>query len=233
MVYDGAMGTNIQKHALTLDDYWGKEGCNELLVLSRPDVIRQIHADFFAAGSDVVETDSFGSASIVLAEYELQDRARELNVAAARLARQVAEEYSTPEKPRFVAGSMGPTTKLPSLGHISYDDMAASYREQASALIEGGVDILLVETCQDLLQVRIALAACTDAIKAEVERGDRHDVAGVRDWRGAGGAGGVSARRHRVELRHRAGRNERCGALPVPELNSANQHSTERRVAAE
>jgi 5-methyltetrahydrofolate--homocysteine methyltransferase len=116
----------------------------------------------------------------VLAEYELEDRARELNVAAARLAREVADQYSTPEKPRFVAGSMGPTTKLPSLGHISYDDMAASYREQASALIEGGVDLLLVETCQDLLQVRIALAACTDAIKAEVERGGRRVVLQVQ-----------------------------------------------------
>jgi 5-methyltetrahydrofolate--homocysteine methyltransferase len=173
LVYDGAMGTNLQKHALTLEDFWGKEGCNELLVLSRPDVIRKIHADFLEAGCDVLETDSFGSASIVLAEYELEDRARELNVAAARLAREVADAYSTPEKPRFVAGSMGPTTKLPSLGHIGYDAMAAAYLEQASALIEGGVDILLIETCQDLLQAKIAMAACQDAIKAEVDRGGR------------------------------------------------------------
>ncbi len=173
LVYDGAMGTTLQKHALTLEDFWGKEGCNEILVLSRPDVIRQVHAAFLEAGCDVLETDSFGSASIVLAEYELEDRAHELNVAAARLAREVADAYSTPEKPRFVAGSMGPTTKLPSLGHIGYDAMAASYREQASALIEGGVDILLIETCQDLLQARIAMAACQDAINAEVARGGR------------------------------------------------------------
>ncbi len=103
--------------------------------------------------------------SIVLAEYDLQDRTRELNLAAARLARSVADEYSTPEKPRFVAGSMGPTTKLPSLGHIGYDAMAAAYREQAEALIEGGVDVLLIETCQDLLQAKIAIAACQDAIR--------------------------------------------------------------------
>jgi 5-methyltetrahydrofolate--homocysteine methyltransferase len=171
LVYDGAMGTNIQKHHLTAEDFWGKEGCNELLVLSRPDVIRAIHASFFAAGCDVVETDSFGSTRIVLAEYDLQDRTRELNVAAARLAREVADQYSTPEKPRFVAGSIGPTTKLPSLGHIGYDAMAAAYREQADALIEGGVDVLLIETSQDLLQAKIAIAACQDAIRAVEENG--------------------------------------------------------------
>ncbi|MDE3188798.1 MAG: methionine synthase [Acidobacteriota bacterium] len=159
------MGTNVQKHNLTLEDFWGKEGCNELLVLSRPDVIRSVHAAFLEAGCDVIETDSFGSTSIVLAEYDLQDRTRELNLAAARLARAVADEYSTPAQPRFVAGSIGPTTKLPSLGHIGYDAMAAAYREQAEALIEGGVDVLLIETCQDLLQAKIAMAACQDAMR--------------------------------------------------------------------
>jgi 5-methyltetrahydrofolate--homocysteine methyltransferase len=169
LVFDGAMGTNVQKQDLTPEDFWGKEGCNELLVLSRPDVIRAIHASFFEAGCDVVETDSFGSSSIVLAEYDLQDRTRELNVAAAKLAREVADSYSTPERPRFVAGSLGPTTKLPSLGHIGYDQMAAAYREQAEALIEGGVDVLLIETSQDLLQAKIALAACQDAIRSARE----------------------------------------------------------------
>ena len=163
-VYDGAMGTNIQAHAPTIDDYWGKEGCNELLVLSRPDIIRSIHAGFLEVGCDVIETDSFGSSRVVLAEYELQDRTRELNIAAAKLAREVAQDFSSPEWPRFVAGSIGPTTKLPSLGHISYDAMAEMYREQAEALIEGGVDILLIETSQDLLQAKIALAACQDAM---------------------------------------------------------------------
>lgn len=164
-VYDGAMGTNIQVHAPTVDDYWGKEGCNELLVLSRPDIIRGIHASFLEAGCDVIETDSFGSSRIVLAEYELEDRTRELNIAAAKLAKEVARDFSTPQKPRFVAGSIGPTTKLPSLGHISYDEMAKHYVEQAEALIEGGVDILLIETSQDLLQAKIALAACQDALR--------------------------------------------------------------------
>ena len=165
LVYDGAMGTSVQKHNLTAEDFWGKEGCNELLVLSRPGVIREIHGSFLEVGCDVIETDSFGSTSIVLAEYDLQDRTRELNLAAAKLAREVADAFSTLEHPRFVAGSIGPTTKLPSLGHIGYDAMAAAYREQAEALIEGGVDVLLIETCQDLLQAKIALAACQDAIR--------------------------------------------------------------------
>jgi 5-methyltetrahydrofolate--homocysteine methyltransferase len=170
VVYDGAMGTSIQKHSLTIDDFWGKEGCNELLVLSRPDVIRGIHASYLEAGCDVIETDTFGSSRVVLAEYQLEDKTRELNIAAAKLAREMATQYSTPEKPRFVAGSIGPTTKLPSLGHIGYDDMAALYREQVEALIEGDVDVLLIETCQDLLQGKIALAACEDAMRATGKR---------------------------------------------------------------
>ncbi len=165
LIYDGAMGSNLQTRNLTAEDFHGKEGCNELLVLSRPDVIRDLHASFLEAGCDVIETDSFGSTSIVLAEYGLENRTRELNLAAARLAREVADKYSIPAKPRIVAGSIGPTTKLPSLGHISYDAMAAAYREQAEALIEGGIDVLLIETCQDLLQAKIALAACQDAIR--------------------------------------------------------------------
>ena len=170
IVYDGAMGTSIQKHALTIDDYWNKEGCNELLVLSRPDVIRGIHASFLEVGCDVIETDTFGSSRIVLAEYQLEDKTRELNIVAAQLAKEVAAQYSTAQKPRFVAGSIGPTTKLPSLGHITYDAMAEAYREQIEALIEGGVDVLLIETCQDLLQGKIALAACEDAMRATGRR---------------------------------------------------------------
>jgi len=164
VVYDGAMGTNIQFRNLTADDYWGKEGCNELLVLSRPDVIADIHAAFYGVGCDVVETDTFGSTRIVLAEYGLEDRTRELNLAACKVARDVAAQFSTPERPRFVAGSIGPTTKLPSLGHITWDAMLAAFVEQAEALIEGGVDLLLVETCQDILQAKCAVAACFDAM---------------------------------------------------------------------
>jgi len=144
VIYDGAMGTNIQTRNPTLDDYWGKENCSEVLVLSRPDIIREIHADFFRVGCDIVETNTFGGSRIVLGEFELADRTHEINVKAAQLAREVAQEFSTKDKPRFVAGSLGPTTKLPSLGHISFDAMVAAYEEQAAALIEGGVDVLLV-----------------------------------------------------------------------------------------
>ena len=164
VVYDGAMGTNIQFRNPSVDDFWGKEGCNEILVLSRPDIIKEIHADFFRVGCDVVETDTFGASSVVLAEYDLQDKVAEINIAAARIAKEVAQQFSTSGKPRFVAGSMGPTTKLPSLGHITFDAMAKSYEEQALGLIEGGVDVLLIETSQDLLQTKAAIAGVEDAM---------------------------------------------------------------------
>ena len=170
VIYDGAMGTNIQFRNPSVDDFWGKEGCNEILVLSRPDIIRDIHADFFKVGCDVVETDTFGAASIVLAEYDLQDKVAEINIAAANIARQVAQQFSTSDRPRFVAGSIGPTTKLPSLGHITFDNMAAAFEQQAAALIEGGVDVLLIETSQDLLQTKAALAGVFDALRKSGKR---------------------------------------------------------------
>src|SRR5580692_5241671 len=170
VVYDGAMGTNIQSRNPTLDDYWGKENCSEVLVLSRPDIIRDIHADFFRVGCDIVETNTFGGSRIVLSEFELPDRVHEINVKAAQLAREVAEQFSTKERPRFVAGSMGPTTKLPSLGHIGFEAMAEAYEEQAAALIEGGVDLLLIETCQDLLQAKIAAIGVLEAMRKAGKR---------------------------------------------------------------
>src|SRR5713226_5552421 len=170
VVYDGAMGTNIQVRNPSVDDFWGKEGCNEILVLSRPDIIKDIHAEFFSVGCDVVENDTFGGARVVLAEYDLQDKVQEINVAAAQIAKEVAQQFSTKDRPRFVAGSIGPTTKLPSLGHIKFDDMALAFEEQAAALIEGGVDVLLIETSQDLLQAKAALAGVFDAMKKSGKR---------------------------------------------------------------
>jgi 5-methyltetrahydrofolate--homocysteine methyltransferase len=165
VIYDGAMGTNIQFRNPTLDDYWGKENCSEVLVLSRPDIIRDIHASFLRVGCDVVETNTFGATRLVLREFDLADRTQEINLAAVKLAKDAAQQFSTPAMPRFVAGSMGPTTKLPSLGHVSFDEMVAAYEEQALALIEGGVDILLVETAQDLLQAKIATIGALEAMK--------------------------------------------------------------------
>jgi 5-methyltetrahydrofolate--homocysteine methyltransferase len=165
VIYDGAMGTSIQARNPSVDDYWGKEGCNELLVLSRPDIVKDIHAAFCNVGCDVVETDTFGATRVVLAEYDLQDKVHEINFAAAKLAREVAASFSSNGRKRFVAGSIGPTTKLPSLGHITFDNMAASYTEQAVALIEGGVDVLLLETCQDILQAKAGLVGLFDALQ--------------------------------------------------------------------
>src|SRR2546428_1167634 len=170
VIYDGAMGTNIQTRNPSVDDFWGKEGCNELLLLSRPDLIKDIHASFLSVGCDVVETDTFGGARVVLAEYDLQDKVAEINIAAARIAKEVAQQFSTKDKPRFVAGSIGPTTKLPSLGHIKFDDIAAAYTEQASALIEGGVDVLLIETSQDLLQAKAAVVGVFEAMQKAGKR---------------------------------------------------------------
>src|SRR5690348_8221953 len=165
LVYDGAMGTNIQRHHPTPEDFGGKEleGCNDNLVLTRPDIIQSIHESFLAVGCDVVETCTFQSTPHRLREWGLEDRTRELNVQAARLARAACDKYSTPDQPRFVAGSIGPTGMLPSssdpvLSNITFDALAETYYLQAKYLVEGGVDVLLVETAQDILEVKAALA---------------------------------------------------------------------------
>ncbi len=170
VVFDGAMGTSIQNLNLSPDDFDGLDGCNEYLVITKPEAIRGIHAAFLEAGCQVIQTDTFGANRVVLAEYGIEDRAYELNKVAAEVARSVAEEYATREFPRFVAGSIGPGTKLPTLDHISFDALKQSYDEQVAGLVDGGVDVLIIETCQDILQAKAALAATEDYFAHEGKR---------------------------------------------------------------
>ncbi len=172
LVFDGAMGTNLQSQNLTAADFGGAqyEGCNEYLVITKPEAVAQVHRSFLEAGADVIETDTFGANGIVLAEYDLAPLAYELNVKAAQLAKQLTQEFSTPEKPRFVAGSIGPGTKLPTLGHIDFDSLVTSYTEQVQGLLAGGVDLLLLETCQDVLQIKAGLQAINQVFNAGEQR---------------------------------------------------------------
>lgn len=172
LVFDGATGTSLQQMELTAADFGGSalEGCNEILVRTRPDVVRAVHKQFLEAGCDVIETNTFGSTSLVLAEYDLENEAFELNRQAALLAREMADEYTTDQQPRYVAGSMGPTTKLPSLGHVSFDVMKACFTEQALGLLAGNVDLFIIETCQDVLQIKAALTGVEEAFSQTGER---------------------------------------------------------------
>lgn len=168
LILDGAMGTMIQQADLLPEDFGGEhlDGCNEMLVLTRPDVISRIHEQYLEAGADILETNTFGATGIVLAEYDLQDRARELNLAAAKLAVEAAQKFSTPEWPRYVAGAMGPTTKTLSVtGGVTFEQLVDSYYEQALALIEAGVDALLLETSQDTLNVKAGSIAIQRAME--------------------------------------------------------------------
>ncbi|MDR9854090.1 methionine synthase [Paenibacillus sp. VCA1] len=157
LILDGAMGTMIQQVQLGPQDFGGEEleGCNEMLVLTRPDVIEEIHEKYLEAGADLIETNTFGATSVVLAEYDIPEKAAEINLKAAEIARLAADKFSTPDKPRYVIGAMGPTTKTLSVtGGVTFDELVASYKEQAMALIEGRVDALLLETSQDTLNVK-------------------------------------------------------------------------------
>jgi 5-methyltetrahydrofolate--homocysteine methyltransferase len=175
IVFDGGMGTHLQTQNLTAEDFGGAEyeGCNEYLVHTKPEAVAKVHRDYLAAGADVIETDTFGGTPIVLAEYDLADQTYYLNKTAAELAKRVAAEFSTPEKPRFVAGSMGPTTKLPTLGHIDYDTLKDDFVQQAEALWDGGVDLFLIETCQDVLQIKAALNGVEEVF---AKKGDRRPL---------------------------------------------------------
>jgi 5-methyltetrahydrofolate--homocysteine methyltransferase len=161
IVFDGAMGVSLQAAGLSIDDWGGPqfENCSENLLYTRPDVVEKVHTSFLDVGCDVIETNSFGGSEVVLKEFGIADKAYDVNKRAAELARRLASDYSTLDKPRFVAGSMGPGTKLPTLGHITYRDLKNAYREQVRGLFDGGSDMFIVETCQDLLQTKAALAA--------------------------------------------------------------------------
>ncbi|MDC0702492.1 methionine synthase [Priestia sp. AB] len=168
LVIDGAMGTMIQDADLTAEDFGGEEyeGCNEYLTRTAPHVIQRIHEEYFAAGADIIETNTFGSTSTVLDEYDLGHLAYELNIEAVKLACAARDKYSTPEWPRFVAGAIGPTTKTLSVtGGITFPELVESYEEQARGLLDGGVDLLLVETCQDMLNVKAAFLGITAAFE--------------------------------------------------------------------
>ena len=164
VVADGAMGTMLQAANPTLEDFQNHEGCNEILNVSRPDIVRSVHNEYLTAGVDAIETNTFGANWSNLADYGIEDRIYELAFEGGRIAREAADSFSTPEKPRFVLGSLGPGTKLPSLGHTTYENLKIAYYTAAKGLSDSGCDALLVETSQDLLQVKAAINGCRQAI---------------------------------------------------------------------
>jgi 5-methyltetrahydrofolate--homocysteine methyltransferase len=172
VIFDGAVGTNIHMREPTIDDYGGaeREGCVDVLSLTRPDFVQDLHASFFEVGVDVVETNTFGAFATVLAEYDLQGQAYDICLAAAELATGVRNDFVTDGRERWVAGSMGPGTKLPSLGHVSFVSLRDAYEVMARGLLAGGVDLLLIETCYDLLQAKAAVIGARRAMAAEGRR---------------------------------------------------------------
>jgi len=172
LVFDGGTGTSLQRHGLTARDFGGPEleGCNEHLVFTRPDVVQAVHRSFLEVGCDVIETNTFGATPLVLGEYGLAEQAYAINRRGAELAAEMASEFSREGKPRFVAGSIGPTTKLPTLGQVDFDRLQADFALQARGLMDGGADLLLLETCQDVLQIKAGLQGLEEAMAAAGHR---------------------------------------------------------------
>ncbi|WP_460624863.1 homocysteine S-methyltransferase family protein, partial [Kitasatospora kifunensis] len=164
VVADGAMGTMLQAQNPTLADFQELEGCNEILNVTRPDIVRGVHEAYFAVGVDCVETNTFGANFAALGEYDIPERIFELSEAGARIAREVADEFATEDRPRWVLGSIGPGTKLPTLGHTTFELVRAGFQQNAAGLLAGGADALLVETSQDLLQTKAAVLGCQAAL---------------------------------------------------------------------
>jgi len=169
LIIDGAMGTQIQAMKIPTEFWQGNAGCNELLNVTYKEGIKKIHKAYAKAGADIIKTNTFGSLPWVLDDYDMGEKAYELSYEGAKIVKEVCDEFSTPDKPRFVAASLGPGTKLPSLGHIGYDEMYEGYKISAKGLIEGGCELFLLETCQDPLQIKAALHACSDTAK-ELEK---------------------------------------------------------------
>src|SRR6516164_8111664 len=166
VVADGAMGTMLQASPATLSDFDGHEGCNEILNITRPDIVREVHDGYLEAGVDCVTTNTFGANLANLAEYGLESRIGELSEAGARIAREAADAWAAPGRPRWVLGSVGPGTKLPTLGHVRFATLRDAYQQNAAGLLRGGVDAIVVETCQDLLQAKAAVIGAKRAIAA-------------------------------------------------------------------
>jgi 5-methyltetrahydrofolate--homocysteine methyltransferase len=165
VIADGAMGTELQERKPTLEDFQNLEGCNEILNVTRPDIVKSVHDAYFEAGIDCIESNTFGANWSNLSDYGIEDRIEELAEVGARIARQSADGFSEKDsRPRWVLGSMGPGTKLPSLGHVDYAFLRDTFKEQAVGLIKGGSDAFLVETSQDLLQTKAAVNGCRLAI---------------------------------------------------------------------
>ena len=164
LVMDGAMGTSIQARGLSVKDFGKHPGCNEYLVRSRPDVIAGIHREFLAAGAQIIQTNSFSGSTLALAEHGLDSECSRLNREAAELARACADEWSSEDKPCFVGASVGPGARLATLGQIDYDSLYRAYLRQLEGLVAGGVDLIMVETVQDLLQAKAAIAAARDVM---------------------------------------------------------------------
>src|SRR5215469_17014555 len=174
VIADGAMGSMLQGSDATLDDFSGHEGCNEILNVTRPDVVRSIHDGYLAAGVDAISTNTFGANLGNLGEYGISDRIYELSLAGAALAREAADAAAADGRPRWVLGSIGPGTKLPTLGHVSFPALRDAYQTNAAGLLTGGVDALIIETCQDLLQAKAAIIGAKRAIAADA--GDHRDI---------------------------------------------------------
>src|SRR4051812_47178951 len=167
LVADGAMGTMLQAADPTMEDFQGHEGCNEVLNVTRPDIVRSVHEAYFAVGVDCVETNTFGANHAAMAEYDIADRVRELSEAGARIARDTADEFTAGDgRQRWVLGSIGPGTKLPTLGHVPYKTLRDGFQANAEGLLAGGADALIVETTQDLLQTKASVLGARRAMEA-------------------------------------------------------------------